>query len=753
MKKPPCTVYRFVTSRLRLLTNNLDGICVGYSRAAATACAFAIETEYTTEHGGVCIDAHTYVRLLNNCISKKNVSGGNTIHAQIIKNGLQNHAYLLTNIVNMYAKCGRLFDARQAFDEMPEKTVVSWNAMISGYTQQGYGKKALDLFSQMQKADMKPSEFSFGSVLRSCASVQAQEQGNQVHAQALKLGFSSDTFVAGALVDMYAKCGNIEDARQMFDTMAVRDVVSWNALIAGYAQNGHVQEALEVYRDMQKSNVKLTQFAISSVLQACAGVAALEQGKQVHAQAVKTGLELEMFVASALVDMYPKCDSIKDALKVFETMPERDVVSWTAMIVGCAQNGCSAESLKLFCQMREARVKPNQFPIASVLSGCANLEAQEQGKQIHSYIIKTGFNSDIFVGNALVDMYAKCKSIGDARKLFEGMLEQDIVSWNAIIAGYAQNDHGEEALKLLHKMQWINLKPDIYTFGSVLRACASLAALERGQKVHTLVIKSNITPEPVVGCALVDMYAKCGSLEIARKVFNIYPKEDVVPWNAMIAAYAQHGCGNEAIQIFEEMQPLGIKPNEITFVSVLFACSHIGSVVKGRNFFKSMTEDHGITPEIEHYVCMVDLLGRSGHLDEAEAFINSIPFKPNALLWKTLLGACNVHCNVDIGIRAAGFALRLEPDDHATYVSLSNLYAAANRWENVANVRKMMRERKVKKEPGCSWVEVKNSVHTFIKGDRSHPKTAEIYSLLHALHVEMKKRGYVPDTRCVLTFA
>jgi pentatricopeptide repeat protein len=494
----------------------------------------------------------------------------------------------------------------------------------------------------------------------------------------------------------------------------------------------------------------LNQFSLSSILRVCAALPASEQGKQVHTQAIKTGFESEIFVASALVDMYPKCGSMEDASKVFDSMPDRDIVSWTAMMVGYAQNGYAAEALRLFCQMQDAGMKPNRFPIASVLSGCAGLGALEQGKQIHTHILKVGFDSDMFVDNALVDMYAKCGSIEEAQQLFDGMSDRDVVTWNAMIAGYAQNEHGEEALKLLHEMQWTNLKPNIFTFGSVLKACASLAALESGQRVHALVIKSVIKPNAVIGCALVDMYARCGSIENAREVFDTWPKEDVVSWNAMIAAYAQHGRGKEAIQVFEEMQLLGIKPNEISFVSVLFACSHIGLVVKGWYFFNSMNRDHDITPGVDHYVCMVDLLGRSGHLDEAEAFVNSLPFEPNVLVWKTLLGACRVHCNIEIGKRAAEHILRLEPEDHTTYILLSNIYASSNQWDDVAKVRKMMRERGVKKDAGCSWIEVKNRVHTFIAGDKSHPEAEKIYAMLETLTMQMKKAGYLPNMRYVL---
>eukprot|EP01018_Ginkgo_biloba_P015859 Gb_38232 [translate_table: standard] len=753
MKKPQSTFFRFAISQLydhiHLLGHHRNH---NFFFSTAVAALEELREKPNSEEvsSGIWLNCNTYANLLQKCINTKRISDGESVHAHMVKTGFGLDVFLLTNLVNMYGKCSSLLKARQVFDEMPERNVVSWNAMITGYAQQGQGEKALHLFRQMQEANIELSQFTFASVLQSCASLPALEQGNQVHAHILKTGFNSDVFVASALIDMYAKCGFAEDARLVFDKMVERDVVSWNAMISGYAQNGHGEEALKIFCKMQQSSINLNQFALSSVLRVCAGLPALEKGKQVHAHAIKTGFETDVFVGSALVDMYPKCGNMENALNVFVRMPKRDIVSWTAMIAGYAQNGFGAEALKLFCQMQRIGMSPNQFPIASVLSGCASLTALDQGKQVHAHIIKIGFESDMFLENALVDMYAKCGSIEDAHTLFYRMSKQDVVSWNAMIGGYAQNGHGEEALKLLYEMQWAGLKPNLFTFGSVLRACASLAALERGERVHAHIIKSEIEPNAFLGSALLDMYAKCGSIDNAQKVFDNWPKEDLVPWNAMIAGYAQHGCGKEAIQVFKEMQLAGMKPNQITFVSVLFACSHIGLVDEGRNFFASMNQDHGITPKVEHYACMVDLLGRSGHLDEAESFINAMPFEPSAFIWKTLLGACRIHGNMDLGKRAAEFVLKLEPEDHATYVLLSNMYAAYGRWDDVANVRKMMKNKGVKKEPGCSWIEVKNRVHTFIIGDRLHPRSEEIYATLATLTMQMKEAGYVPDTNFVL---
>uniref|UniRef100_UPI0040747504 Synthetic PPR-DYW protein n=1 Tax=synthetic construct TaxID=32630 RepID=UPI0040747504 len=527
-------------------------------------------------------------------------------------------------------------------------------------------------------------------------------------------------------------------------------VFSWNSKIRGYARNGQPEEALSLYSQMRRSGIKPDNYTFPFVLKACASLSSLKEGKQIHGHVIKSGFESDVYVQSALIDMYAKCGELEDARKVFDEMPERNVVSWNAMISGYAQNGQSEEALELFREMQQEGIKPSEFTFCSVLSACASLGSLEMGKQIHGYVIKSGFESIVFVGNALIDMYAKCGSIEDARKVFDEMPERTVVSWTAMISGYAQNGQSEEALELFREMQREGVKPDEVTLPSVLSACANLGALEQGKQIHAYVIKSGFESDVFVGSALIDMYAKCGSIEDARKVFDKMPERDVVSWNAMIAAYAQHGHGKEALQLFQQMQQEGVKPSEVTFTSILSACSHAGLVDEGHHYFESMSPDYGITPRVEHYGCMVDLLGRAGRLDEAEDLIKSMPFQPNVVVWGTLLGACRVHGDVERGERAAERILELDPESAAPYVLLSNIYAAAGRWDEAAKVRKLMKERGVKKEPGCSWIEVNNKVHEFVAGDKSHPQTKEIYAELERLSKQMKEAGYVPDTKFVL---
>eukprot|EP01018_Ginkgo_biloba_P012918 Gb_21949 [translate_table: standard] len=639
-------------------------------------------------------DTCTYACLLQVCIKKKALLEGKLVHAHISGMGFVPDTFLGNSLANMYAICGSLADARRVFDEMPKRDIISWTAMIAAYSKHGHAEEALALFSQMQTTCIKPNQFTFTSVLPACAKLAALEKGIELHEEIIRSGFHFHVFVANALIDMYAKCGSLENARSVFDKMHQRDIVSWTTMVAGYAQNRLIEEAL----------------------------------------------------------------------KLFQEMPERNVVSWTAMIAGYAQNGQGMEALKLLREMQLSGIKPNANTFAAVLPACASFAALERGMEIHEEIIRSGFQSHSFVANALIDVYAKCGSIENARNLFDKMHQRDVVSWTVMIAGYAQNKDTNKALKLFQEMpernvvswtamiagcvqtgqdvealelfrqmQLAGVKPNPSTFASVLPACANLAALEQGMEIHEDIIKNGCLPEVFVENALIDMYSKCGSKEKALDVFDEMLQRDVVSWNAMIAGYAMHGCGKEALKLFEQMQHCSMKPDHITLVGVLSACGHAGLVYEGRRCFDCMSECYQITPTMNHYVCMVDLLGRAGHLDEAQDIINKMPVEPDASVWRCLLGACRIHNNIELGERVAERLFELNPRNGAPYVLLSNIYASASRWNDTEKVRRMMKDRRVKKRPGCSWIEVNKQMHAFVVGDRSHPQTQNIYAKLERL--------------------
>eukprot|EP01018_Ginkgo_biloba_P038372 Gb_05116 [translate_table: standard] len=692
----------------------------------------------------VC-DTDTCASLLQACANTNQLL---QVHAHMLRTGLNQNIKLLTKLITMYAVCGSMENARALFDKAYKPNVYLWNAMIRGYAKNGNSEEALRLFYHMLRAGIQPDKFVFISGIKACANLSALEEGMEIHDDIMKAGFESDIFVGTALVDMYVKCGSIDSARQLFDRMYERDTLSWNAMVAGYAENGLACEALTCFKEMQLQGVKPNSFTVMSVILACAQLSALQQGKSIHGYTIRNGIESDI-VRTALMDMYAKCGSIDTASQLFDKLSERDIVAWSAIISCYAQNGHAKEALILFNKMQRRDIKPNMVTMASILPACAHLSALQKGKQIHGYIIRNGFES-VAVDTALIDMYAKCGSIYFARQWFDKMCKRDVVSWNAMIAGYNQNGHFNKALTLFNEIQLQDLKPNSTTLVSILPACANLSALQRGKRIHGYIIKSGFELDAVVLTALIDMYAKCGNIEFARQLFDKMFQRNLVSWNAIILGYGMHGHGEDALALFSKMQQTGMKPDHVTFIGVLSACSHAGLVDEGWQYFDCMSREYGLEPKVEHYACLVDLLGRAGHLDEAYNFVKAMPLEPDAVVWGALLGACRIHGNTVLGEHVAEQLFELEPENVGCYVLLSNIYADAGRWDDVAKVRTLMKDRGLKKTPGCSLIEVNNRVHAFVVGDRLHPQSEQIYAMLASLAEKMKEAGYVPNTNFVL---
>eukprot|EP01018_Ginkgo_biloba_P019893 Gb_33697 [translate_table: standard] len=692
-------------------------------------------------------DTNTYESLLQACTTIKALK---QVHTRIFKSGLEQNVFLGKKLVYMYTMLGGMENARLVFDKLSKRNGFLWNVMIRGYAKNELYEEALTLYYEMQREGVERDNFTFPFVLKACAGLSSLQQGKEVHNHILRGGFESDVFVCTALIDMYAKCGSTDIARVVFDKMSHRDVAAWNAIIAGYAQNGLANEALTMFHQMQLADVIPDSVTMVSVLQACAHLGDLQQGKWYHDYIIRNGFDLDVFVANSLVAMYAKCGAVDIAHQVFDKMPKRHVVSWNAMITGYAHNGNGNEALTLFNQMHLANVTPDTVTMSTVLQACAHLGALQQGKLIHDCIRQRGLESNVYVSNSLVAMYAKCKSIELARQVFDKMSKRNVVSWNTMIYGYAQGGNANEALVLFNQMQLADVDPDSATIVSVLPACAQLAALQQGKSSHGYIIKRGFESDVCVGTALLDMYAKCGNIEIARQLFDKMSERSVISWNAMISGYGMHGHGEDALALFLQMQQSGMKPTDVTFVCILSACSHAGLVDEGWRYFDCMTRDYCITPRVEHYACMVDLLGRAGHLDEAQEFIQKMPLEPGASVWGALLGACRIHCDIELGEHVAERLFDLASENAGCYVLLSNIYAAAGRWDDVLKVRTMMKSKGLKKNPGCSLIEVNNRVHVFLVGDRSHPQSEKIYATLETLAGLMKELGYVPDTNFVL---
>lgn len=694
---------------------------------------------------GTVFDRTTFAVVLKSCSSLEYYDGGIQFHGLAVKMGFDCDVVTGSALVDMYAKCKKLDRSIQFFHSMTEKNWVSWSAIIAGCVQNDDLMGGLELFKEMQKAGIGVSQSTFASVLRSCAGLSAIRLGSQLHGYALKTNFGTDVIVGTATLDMYAKCCNLSDAQKLFNSLPNHTLQSYNAIIVGYARSSKGVEALEMFHLLQKSGLGLDEVSLSGAFRACAVIKGDVGGLQVHGLSIKSLYQTNICVANAILDMYGKCGALVEACHVFEDMVSRDAVSWNAIIAAHEQNGNEEKTLSLFVGMLRSGMEPDEFTYGSVLKACMGWQALNRGMEIHNRIIKSNMGFDSFVGSALVDMYSKCGMMEDAEKLNDRLVEKTAVSWNAIISGFSLQKQSEEAQKYFAKMLEMGVNPDNFTYASILDTCANLVTVELGKQIHAQIIKKELQSDAYISSTLVDMYSKCGNMQDSQLIFEKATNRDFVTWNAMVCGYAQHGLGEEALRIFEDMQLENVKPNHATFIAVLRACGHMGLVEQGMHYFHSMLHDYGLDPQLEHYSCLVDIMGRSGQVSNALELIEGMPFEADAVIWRTLLSICKIHGNVEVAEKAAYAIMRLEPQDSAAYILLANIYANAGMWNEVIRLRKVMKFNGLKKEPGCSWIEIKNEVHTFLVGDKTHPRRTQIYENLDLLTDEMKLVGYDID--------
>ncbi|PON47861.1 DYW domain containing protein [Trema orientale] len=693
---------------------------------------------------GMAFDPTSLAVISKACSGVEDYDLGIQIHCVAVKMGFDVDVVTGSALLDMYAKCRKLEFSLQVFRELPEKNWVSWSSIIAGCVQNDQLLKGLEMFKKMQKAAIGVSQSTYASVFRSCAGLSAYRFGSQLHGHVIKAHFGSDVIVGTATLDMYAKCGSMSDARKLFNSLPNHNLQSYNAIIIGYARNGQGNEALHLFLLLLKSGLGFDEISLSGVLGACAVIKGHLEGLQLHGLAVKSRLRSNICVSNAILDMYGKCRYLTDAYCVFAEMIRRDAVSWNAIIAAYEQNDNRDETLQIFVSMLRSRMEPDQFTYGSVLKACAVQQALNHGMEIHGRIIKSGMGLDLFVGGALVDMYCKCGTIEEAEKIHNRTDEQTMVSWNAILSGFSQQKQSEDAQRFFARMLETGVNPDNFTYATILDTCANLATVGLGMQIHAQIIKQELQSDAYISSTLVDMYSKCGNMQDSRLMFEKAHKRDPVTWNAMICGYAHHGLGEDALKVFEDMQLENVKPNRSTFVSVLRACAHVGNVEKGLHYFHSMQSDYNLAPQLEHYSCMVDIIGRSGQLGEALRLIQEMPFEADAVIWRTMLSICKLHGDIEMAEKAASSILQLDPQDSAAYVLLSNIYADSGMWDEMSKMRKAMRSHRVKKEPGCSWIEVKDEVHAFSVGDKAHPRCNEIYEKLYLLVGEMKWAGYMP---------
>ncbi|KAK9093042.1 hypothetical protein Syun_027953 [Stephania yunnanensis] len=627
------------------------------------------------------------------------------------------------------------------------ETKINYNARISRFCELGSLENALNLLDNAPKSQVELNVYF--TVLKLCTENLSLEHGKRVHSLIKSSGLAVTTF--WELSDfLYSKSKRIDSARQVFDELFDKDVISWNSMISAFLSNGLAAKGVEVFSEMMFREVEGDLATMLSVLPACAEMGMLLLGRAIHGHAIKGHIfDGEVKFNNSLIDMYAKCGDLGSAKQVFAKMDKRCVVSWTSMISAFAREGRCDAAIELFREMEAEGVEPDLYTITSVLHACASNGLLEEGKAVHEFIVKGSSQSNLFVANALMEMYAKCGSMIDARQVFDQMPLRDVISWNTMIGGYSKNCLPNVALELFMKMQQ-EFKPNTVTMSCILPACASLSALERGREVHASTLRHGFSSDAYVSNALIDMYAKCGALLLARLLFDRMALKDLVSWTVMIAGYGMHGRGKDSIDVFNEMQKSGIKPDGVSFIAILYACSHSGLIDEGWRFFNIMRNEYKIEAKLEHYACLVDLFARAGRLNKAYKFIEKMPIVPDSTVWGALLCGCRTYRDVTLAEKVAERIFELEPENTGFYVLLANIYAEAEKWEGVKKLREQITGRELRMKPGCSWIEMKSKVHVFLAGDRSHPHSKEIESLLEKVRMRMKLEGFLPNKRYAL---
>ncbi|KAK6918093.1 Pentatricopeptide repeat [Dillenia turbinata] len=590
--------------------------------------------------------------------------------------------------------------------------------------------------------DLQLHKFSFIDRLKTCKSL---EELRQIHTQIIKSNFHQTQLLYTTIISSCSvfHTSYPDYALSAFQHLLNPTIDDYNAIIRCFSNSkSNSLDGFLLYNEMLRNGLIPNNFTIPFLLKACALSRAIREGMQIHAQSIKLGLVLDVYVKNTLMRVYAVCGVIEAVRKVFDGSPQSDLVSWTTLIQGYVKMGFAQEGIQAFFDMCETNLQADEMTIVIVLSACARLGDPHLGKRIHSYLNENKLNRDVFVGNALVDMYLKCGDVELAHKVFNEMRMKNVVSWNSMISGLTQQGEYKEALSVFRKMQNIGVKPDSVTLVGVLNSCANLGVLEMGKWLHAYMDMNQIRADGFIGNALVDMYTKCGSIDEAFKVFEGMRHKDVYTFTAMIVGFAMNGQGLSALDLFSEMPKMGIKPDEVTFVGVLSACSHLGLVEEGLKHFESMSTVYNLVPQAEHYGCVVDLFGRSGLVREAEEFVRNMPVEPDEFIWGALLSSCRLHGYVELGRSVMEELIKIEPEKDGAYILMSNLYSSANRWGDALQVRKIMKQRRMKKIPGCSSIELGGVVYEFQKGDKSHPKSKEIYLLLDDITNHIKDYGH-----------
>ncbi|KAL2244581.1 UNVERIFIED_CONTAM: Pentatricopeptide repeat-containing protein [Sesamum indicum] len=641
----------------------------------------ALGSYYSMRMSGFLPTRFTLASVLSASGGLGNVECGRECHGVAIKLGLDTNLYVGNALLGMYVKCESIADAVVVFKDLPQHNEVSFTSMMEGLVEGDRIDEAFDMFRLMHRVGIIDC-VSLSSVLGVCSKSAVEEflvndgnekglkmHGKQIHGLVIKLGFEGDLHINNSLLDMYAKHGYMECAEMLFNSMLEVSVVSWNVMIAGYGKQYHKEKAVECMERMRNCGFEPDEITYVNMLAAC----------------LKSG-------------------DVEAGLKIFNSMSLPSLTSWNAILSGYSQNEYHQEALMLFREMQFRKVRPDRTTFAIVLSSCAVMGLLEGGKQIHAALLKAEFCTDLYVTSGLIGVYSKCGNIEAAKHIFNTVPQHDIVCWNSMLSGLSLNSLDKDSLNFFQQMLGKGLLPTEFSYTTVLNCCSSLTSLLQGRQVHSLIVKNGHANDVYVGTALIDMYCKCGDVDGARQFFDMMPSKSTVTWNEMIHGYALSGRGDDAVNLFGDMIHTGFKPDSITYVAVLTACSHSGLVDAGLKIFNSMQQAHGLEPLSDHYTCIIDSLGRAGRFSEVEEIIDKMPCKDDPVIWEVLLSSCRVHANVNLARRAARELFRLDRNNSAPYALLANMYSSLDRWDDVKDVRGIMKEWQVSKEPGYSWV-------------------------------------------------
>ncbi|KAF5176670.1 Pentatricopeptide repeat-containing protein [Thalictrum thalictroides] len=670
-------------------------------------------------------------------------------------------------------------------EESESKSLIdSIHSSLQTFTNQDDLSNAFKDFSLIQYYAISSNSLfilhPISSLLLCCTNLKSLSHGKQLHTHIIKLGFEQSLVLVPKLITFYSTFGHLGDAHIITENSNVVHSLPWNLLISAYVKNGLSGKAIFAYKQMVGMGIRPDNFTYPSVLKACGDELELEFGMEIH-RSIETRVDLDwcLFVHNALLAMYGKCGRVDIARRLFDNMPERDIISWNSIITGYASKSMWKEAFELFERLRLANVQLNIItwntiaggyvqtgnckgalglisqmkyrgayvdPVAIVigLAACSRIGSFKVGREIHGYAIRSHYDLVDSVRNALITMYARCLDLRRSYFLFRSTETKNLVTWNSMIGGYAQFDQYEEASFIFREMVASGFEPNYVTIASILPLCARVANLQHGKELHCYIVKRGEFQEYLLPWnSLVDMYSKSGKISEARGLFNSMKEKDEVTYTSLIAGLGMQGEGHAAIELFEEMNKRGVKPDHIAMVAVLSACSHSGLVSEGEMLFEKMINVYKINHRMEHFACMADLFGRAGLLRRAVKLITEMPFSASPAMWATLIGACRIHGNTDIGEWAAEKLLEMKPENSGYYVLIANMYAAAGCWSKLAYVRKLMRDFGVRKAPGCTWIDVGNGFHPFVVGDTTNTYVLEIYQLLHGLSKHMNEAGYI----------